>query len=240
VNWATPFRLSSYRRLASLWRRTLHNQRRERIDFRSGLGEHAGVLYALVRAMRPDVCVEIGSARGQSTCSIGLALAENQHGKLYAIDPHQQTAWNDRASVDTYELIQNHLEVFGVRERVEIVRKLSHEAAVGWELPIDLLFLDGGHAYEDVKRDWDLFSPFVVPTGLVLFHDTAWELTAGQGTSARADMGVPRFVDELRKEGYPVLTLLRDYGLSMLQPVKGGLCLVNQPRTREFLAGPQR
>jgi hypothetical protein len=32
----------------------------------------------------------------------------------------------------------------------------------------------------------------------------------------------PRFVDELRKEGYPVLTIDRDYGVSMMQVARSG------------------
>jgi hypothetical protein len=38
-------------------------------------------------------------------------------------------------------------------------------------------------------------------------------------------MGVPRFVDELRQQGYQVLTIDRDYGVSLVQPVVGGLAL---------------
>jgi hypothetical protein len=38
----------------------------------------------------------------------------------------------------------------------------------------------------------------------------------------RDDMGVPSFVDDLRLQGYPVITIDKDYGLSMVQPVKGG------------------
>jgi len=37
--------------------------------------------------------------------------------------------------------------------------------------PIDLLFLDGGHLYDDVKADFELYSPLVRHGGLVLFHD---------------------------------------------------------------------
>jgi hypothetical protein len=39
-------------------------------------------------------------------------------------------------------------------------------------------------------------------------------------------MGVPRFVDDLRKQGYPVVTIDKDYGLSIVQPTKGGTPLV--------------
>ncbi len=194
------------------------------IDFRSGLGDSAFVLYGLCRSMKPKVCVEIGSARGKSACYIGLALKENGHGKLYAIDPHAPTNWNDSESVETFPIMQRNLEAVSASDVVEIVRKTSDKAALGWTNPIDLLFIDGDHSYDGVKKDWDLFVPFVTKFGMVVFHDTIWGLeTNSQWT--RADMGVPRFVDDLRKQGYQVLTLNKDYGVSLIQPTKGGIPL---------------
>jgi predicted O-methyltransferase YrrM len=119
--------------------------------------------------------------------------------------------------------MRRNLAAAGVEHRVEIIRSTSTEAAKGWSRPIDLLFIDGDHSYEGVKNDWNLFHPFVRPGGVVLFHDTAWQLE-NPGTM-RADMGVPRFVDELRLAGYPVITLLEHHGVSIVQPVAGGMPL---------------
>jgi hypothetical protein len=35
-------------------------------------------------------------------------------------------------------------------------------------------------------------------------------------------MGVPRFVDELRAAGYPAITIDKDFGVTLIQPVIGG------------------
>jgi hypothetical protein len=35
-----------------------------------------------------------------------------------------------------------------------------------------MLFIDGEHEYEQVKRDFEAWSPFVRPNGYVAFHDT--------------------------------------------------------------------
>jgi predicted O-methyltransferase YrrM len=194
------------------------------IDFRSGLGDSVELISGLVRSLKPSVCVEIGSARGYSACHIGLALKENGHGKLYAIDPHKPTNWNDSESVETLPIIQRNLKMLGLTDVVEIVRATSEEAAISWTQPIDLIFIDGDHSYEGVKKDWDLFIPFISKFGVVVFHDSIWDLEADPKW-ARADMGVPRFVDDLRKQGYQVLTINRDCGISVVQPVKGGLPL---------------
>lgn len=196
----------------------------DRIPFASGLGESSYLLYGLTRSMKPEVCVEIGSARGRSACFIGMALKENGQGKLYAIDPHARTEWNDSEFVHTYDIMRRNLKTLGVDEEVEILRQTSDQAAKSWHRPIDMIFIDGDHSYAAVKRDWDLFVPYVREFGFVIFHDTLWELNADPNWS-RSDMGVPRFVEELRQQGFPVVTVDRDHGVSLVQPKRGGNAL---------------
>jgi predicted O-methyltransferase YrrM len=193
----------------------------DQIYFSSGLGDSSYILYGLTRSMKPEVCVEIGSARGRSACFIGMALKENGRGKLYAIDPHTRTAWNDHDSVDTYKTITRNLKTLNVTQHVDIVRQTSEATAKSWDRKIDLIFIDGDHSYAGVKRDWDLFVPHVREFGVVIFHDTIWDLRPDPRW-ARPNMGVPRFVEDLRQEGYPVLTIDKDYGVSLVQPTKGG------------------
>ena len=196
------------------------------IDFHSGLGDSAWLLYGLARALKPKVAVEIGSARGKSACYVGQALKENGSGKLFAIDPHTRTDWNDEDSVDTLDEMRRNIRSLKLEKRVEIIRETSERAAARWMLPIDMLFIDGDHSYEGVKRDWELFSPHVSAFGVVIFHDTIWDLRPDARYS-REDMGVPAFVEELRRAGYPVTTLDRDFGVSIVQPTLNGVPLRN-------------
>jgi predicted O-methyltransferase YrrM len=205
-------------------RRGLAHSALENINFSSGLGDSAHLLYGLVRSIKPMTIVEIGSARGRSACFMGMALKENGSGKLYAIDPHTRTAWNDEDSVDTYPILLGNVETLGLQAQVEVLRETSDHVARDWTLPIDLLFIDGDHSYDGVKHDWELFSPFVRQFGSVIFHDTLWDLRPDP-KYARSDMGVPRFVEELRREGYPTITVERDFGVSIVQPVRAGVPL---------------
>ncbi|MBS4059944.1 MAG: class I SAM-dependent methyltransferase [Bacteroidetes bacterium] len=192
--------------------------------FASGLGDSAWILHGLVRALKPRVCVEIGAAMGKSACYIGMALKENRQGKLYSIDPHEQTDWNDTDQIDTYNSFIKNIHDFNLDDYVEIVRNFSNKVGPSWKLPIDIIFIDGDHSYEGVKRDWSLFSPMVSEFGLVVFHDTLWDIRPDP-RYARADMGVPRFVEELRSNGYPVVTFDKNFGVSLVQPTKGGILL---------------
>src|SRR5208337_3161245 len=65
-------------------------------DWRGGLGGGNLLLYSIVCCLEADVVVEIGSARGKSTCSMALACRQMGRGKVYAIDPHLENAWTDR------------------------------------------------------------------------------------------------------------------------------------------------
>jgi hypothetical protein len=47
----------------------------------------------------------------------------------------------------------------------------SQDVGRRWELPIDLLFIDGDHSEDGTREDWARFSPHVQVGGHVAFHD---------------------------------------------------------------------
>jgi predicted O-methyltransferase YrrM len=211
-------------KMKRVFRKAVARARTDSIQFQSGLGDSSEILYGLARSMKPQICVEIGSARGKSACAVGMALRENGFGRLYAIDPHLPTEWNDSRSIETYDILRRNIRTLNLGAHIEIVRSYSAEVACTWTRPIDLIFIDGDHSYQGVKRDWELFVPHVKQFGVVVFHDTIWDLRPDLQWG-RSDMGVPRFVDELRRQGYPVLTIDKDCGVTLVQPRIGGVPL---------------
>jgi len=129
---------------------------------------------APVAAGRPEVMVEIGSFKGKS--AVALATFAQQRGlpPLVSIDPHTAPSVTDPGLPETssFEAFTAALAAAGVSQQVEVHRQRSQEAAVGWQRPIGLLWIDGDHTWEGARSDFDLFSPFLVPGAFVALHDS--------------------------------------------------------------------
>lgn len=111
--------------------------------------------------------VEIGAYKGKSTICIALGLLKNKYKyKFISIDPLYQ---------DKEHLIyfKNLLKKFKVEEIVEIQDKFSETAFVEWDANflINMLWIDGNHEYDFVSRDFELWSKYLMPNGVIIFHD---------------------------------------------------------------------
>ncbi|HXX19651.1 MAG TPA: class I SAM-dependent methyltransferase [Candidatus Acidoferrum sp.] len=112
--------------------------------------------------------VEIGVAEGAS--AVALREAMSPQGMLSLVDPFHLSRLQSlnamkRAARKVVESCQNG--------RVIWIEKLSTVASKDWNQPIDFLFIDGDHSERGVQQDWDEWHRFVVPGGVVIFHDAA-------------------------------------------------------------------
>jgi predicted O-methyltransferase YrrM len=132
--------------------------------------QEAWVLHETIRGLspeRPITVVEIGSSRGRSTIAAGRALlARARGGTLYAIDPQDD---------DSFERLRTNLTGAGVESVVRLIRATSRDGRkqFGPE-PIDLIFIDGSHQYEDVRDDLGGWLPLLRPGGIVALNDPFW------------------------------------------------------------------
>ena len=205
------------------------------VDWQSGLGDAAFALYGLVRAQRPNVIVEIGSARGRSTCALALACRLNGVGRVYAIDPHTINPWTEIGTGGSTEaFLRERLRDYRLDEWCDVIVGTSADAAKTWSTQVDLLFVDGDHSLDGVRSDFELFRPWLAPNALVVFHDTAWSHHTlpedaphpGDLREKLATMGVPQYLEMLKAEGYQSITLPLLPGLTILDPQPGGFVFV--------------
>jgi MMP 1-O-methyltransferase len=133
-----------------------------------------GVIAACVRC--EGAVVEIGSFKGKSTVMLAKIAKHYGLGPVVAIDPHNFNSaelQEHRTGPDSssYDEFLGNLRTAGVSDFVEPHRNYSGEVAAGWNRPIRFLWIDGDHSYRGAKVDFEGFSRFVAPHGVVAFHD---------------------------------------------------------------------
>lgn len=140
-------------------------------------------------SVKNGIIVEIGCWLGKST----RVLSENaKTSKVYSVDPMQGIRGENDADIDKRspdELMRILYKNMEGCDNWELIRKTSEEAVEGWDKPIDLMFIDGLHDYDNVYFDALNWSKFVKPNGIIMFHD--YRRDNG------VDNGVKKAVDEL-------------------------------------------
>jgi hypothetical protein len=76
----------------------------------------------------------------------------------------------------------------------KVIQIVQNSKKVPWELPVDLIYIDGDHTYEGCRADFERYSPFLKTPGYIFFHDY-W----------REDFGVKQLVDEICEKDWRLL-----------------------------------
>ena len=202
------------------------------MDWRTGVGPAAHVLYGLIRALMPETVVETGSARGFSTCAMALACRQNGRGRVFAIDPHAPNDWTQHGVQGSTEVfLRQRLAQYELQPWCEILRSTTKEIERTWQRKVDFLFIDGDHSLDGVRSDFEIFKPWFNPHALVAFHDSAWEHGKDWDSHDVAKvyprLGVPEFLAHLQKSGLESITIHHLPGLTILDPTPGGFAFLS-------------
>jgi predicted O-methyltransferase YrrM len=152
-----------------------------------------GRLLETVQSERPRVVLEIGTALGGTL--FGFAQVAAPDAQLITVDLpaggfgggyYPARGYLYRRFARGRQTIH---PILGDSHRVETVTRVQQLLA---GRSVDLLFVDGDHEYEGVRKDYDLYAPLVRPGGLIAFHDI---VPGDEGLVG----GVSRFWEELRR-----------------------------------------
>lgn len=126
-----------------------------------------------------NLIVEIGCAFGGSSTVFLLNKQENV--KLYSIDPFVKDSMGgvQANKYMCYKAVSTALRRKRKKEVLKdwiLINNFSYKAIKKWSKEIGLLFIDGSHFYEDVKRDFEDWEKFIGKDGLIFFHDSRKEL----------------------------------------------------------------
>jgi len=145
-----------------------------------GLALHeAGLLGAAVGPL-----LEIGTYCGKSAVYLGAA-ARAGGTVCFTVDHHRgseenQEGWEHHDTrfvdprtgrLDTLAWFRRTVEDAGLEDVVVAVIADSPTVARHWRTPLGLCFIDGGHALDVAMADFEAWSPFVAPGGVLVFHD---------------------------------------------------------------------
>lgn len=128
--------------------------------------------------------LEIGSYCGKSAVFLGGAARERDT-ILFALDHHRgseenQPGWEwhepdlvdpEVGSIDTLPRFRRTVHDAGLEPFVVALVGDSPTVGRHWRTPLSLLFIDGGHGTEPAHRDFELWTPWVEPGGLLAIHD---------------------------------------------------------------------
>ena len=123
----------------------------------------------------PQTIVEIGAAYGGS--SLLFLYIIQPHAHLFSIDPFVVDSMGDFQATQKLctQRVTHALTDCGIGERLAqwtLIPKYSYDVVSSWKQPIDLLFIDGDHRYEAVRKDFEDWFSFVTTGGFIMFHDS--------------------------------------------------------------------
>ena len=128
--------------------------------------------------------LEIGTYCGKSAIYLGAA-ARVRGTVCFTVDHHRgseenQAGWEHHdprlvdprtGRMDTLPWFRRTIEDAGLEDVVIAVIADSPTLARHWHTPLGLCFIDGGHAYDVARADYEAWAPFVASGGLLVFHD---------------------------------------------------------------------
>jgi len=164
------------------------------------------IYYGIVRALVPRHTVVIGSGYGFSVVCLALGMRDNAVGRLSFVDPSYSLVKDGpfktlggRGTWEDAEKVRSHFERFGVHEIVTHYKMRNDEFFPSYDesgLPqIDLAFVDGSHAYKDVKYDFTEIVARSRRNTYVFLHDTNSYIR-----ELLHHAGVKRWVNVLKRE----------------------------------------
>ncbi len=175
---------------------------------------HRRFAYDLVSYYEPEMIVELGSFYGCSAFAFMQAVKDQKlRTQICAVD-----LW-EAEDVFTLQDYEQNIYGFFLKVKTEVFHdidaemlKMSFDQANSRfaEKSIDILHIDGSHAYEDVKHDFELWIPKMKQDGMVLFHDISEQKLYGKTT------GSSIFWLELKESYAYTMEMQHSWGLGIL------------------------
>lgn len=185
----TDENLEKFEDLYWLFTSTIMNRGILRMDF-----DEAAYIFKLASSLKNANLLEIGRYEGGSI--ILLATAIDKNSKITSIDINPK---NDTA-------LKKVLGEAKLDNKVELIIDNANNVKAEPN-KYNLIFIDGDHSYQGVKKDYEHWRIALRPKGHLIFHDSAHSREFSSWAP-----GVGKLVEEIDQRGKDYLTKVKEIG----------------------------
>lgn len=128
--------------------------------------------------------LEVGSYCGKSTVYLGAACKDSSN-VVYAVDHHRGSEEhqlgeeyhdpdlydNSVELMDSFKSFRSTMRAADLENTVVPIVASSAIASKGWNTPLGMVFIDGGHSEEAAQTDYRSWVSHIKPGGILAIHD---------------------------------------------------------------------
>lgn len=163
-------------------------------------------LIEIIGRLQPKTICEIGAAGCGTTFLLAQAAASD--ATIIALDLAFDASRT--AALETFALPAQRLVCLEADSHLPETARLVAEKLEGKRL--DVLYLDGDHSYDGVKKDFELYRHLVSSSGMIVFHDIVPDFKTRYGIETTSDTGgVPKFWQEVKASWKRAEEVVEDY-----------------------------
>ena len=203
------------------------------------------VVYALVQNMRAKNCVCIGTGGGFIPRIMTQARVDLFKQGIF--EGNNDFNWGDIGATYLVDAcngiggpndLENEESFYRKEFQPRFIKDTSENAYYNFfviqDIKIDILFIDGDHSYEGVKKDFDLYSNILSENGIIIIHDTdlEYEKNIIISEDAKKDHhsfdGPGKLIKELQENPQWNLINLHNFRILMDKPSSSGITIINK------------
>lgn len=177
-------------------------------------------LYRLLRHLRPEHVLEIGSQTGASAVIMALAFRDNGiDADITCIDPFYPSGDND--GLETLKEWYGNVYSSGFKDGIQLMLTTSSQILPALDKKFDFVFVDGSHEYEFVKEDCLMSLQMLKIGGYFMVHDyIIYESVRKACDEVITEFSLPFYVNEIQQNyrgdtcGWVIIRKLADIDMS--------------------------